>query len=78
MFKLQYQYGKKRKYEKKISGLQNRGVRGLQVGAGFKDCKSGQEELQIRAKITIRCTTTLTLKSTIYFLDRKKRIAIIN
>ena len=31
-----------------ILGITNGATRGLQIGAGFKDCKSGQEGLQIR------------------------------
>ena len=38
--------GKTTKWEK-FSGLQNGAMRGLQIGAGFKDCKSGKEGLQI-------------------------------
>ena len=30
-------------------GITKRDIRGLQVGAGFRDYKSGQEELQIGA-----------------------------
>ena len=30
---------KKRKSGKKFSGLQNGAIRGLQIGAGFRDCK---------------------------------------
>ena len=37
---------KKRKSEKKFSGLQNGAIRGLQIGAVFRDYESGQEELQ--------------------------------
>ena len=33
-----------------FQGLQNGAIRGLQNGAGFGDCKSGQEALQIGAK----------------------------
>ena len=40
MFKFQYQGGKKRKSEKN-SGLQNGTIRGLQIGAGFRDYKLG-------------------------------------
>ena len=32
---------------KNISGLQNGAIRRLQIGAGFKDYRSGQEGLQI-------------------------------
>ena len=35
----------KRKSGEKISGLQNGAIKGLQIGAGFKDYKSGEEEL---------------------------------
>ena len=38
---------------KKVSELQNEAIRGLQIGAGFRDYKSGQEELQIRAALGI-------------------------
>ena len=46
------------KYEKtkkseKFSGLQNGTVRALQIGAGFRDYKSGQEGLQIGAALGI-------------------------
>ena len=53
MFKIQYQNGEKRKSEKKISGLQNGAIRGLQIEAGFKDYKLGQEVLQIVAALRI-------------------------
>ena len=33
---------------KKFSGLQNRAIKGLKIGAGFRDYKSKQERLQIR------------------------------
>ena len=39
MFKFQYQMGKTKKWEK-ISALQNGEIRGLQIGAGFRDYKS--------------------------------------
>ena len=39
---------KTKKWEK-FSVLQNGAIRGLQIGAGFRDCKSGQEGLQIGA-----------------------------
>ena len=45
MFKFQYQNRKKRKKQEK-SGLQNGAIRGLQIGAGFRDYKSGKEGLQ--------------------------------
>ena len=35
----QYQNGKKEKVGKNISGLLNRAIRGLQIGAGFRDYK---------------------------------------
>ena len=53
MFKLQYQNGKKRKKEKKISRSQNGAIRGLQIGAGFRDYKSGQEGLQVGVALEI-------------------------
>ena len=53
MFKFQYQNGKKRKSGKKICGLQNGAIRRLQIGAGFRDYKSGQEGLQIGAALEI-------------------------
>ena len=68
----------KTKIREKNFWVTKRASKGIISRAGFEDYKSGQEGLQIRARITDRCTTTLTLKSTIYFLDRKKRIAIIN
>ena len=43
--------GKKRKSGKKFSGFQNRAIRGLQIGAGFRDYKLGQERLQIGAAL---------------------------
>ena len=51
MFKFQYQNGKKRKSGEKISGLQNGAIRGLQIGAGFRDYKLGQEGLQTGADL---------------------------
>ena len=53
MFKFQYQNGKKRKSGKKFSGLQNGAIRGLQIGAVFRDFKSGQEGLQKGAALGI-------------------------
>ena len=53
MFKFQYQNGKKRKSVKKLSGLQNGAIRRLQIGAGFRDYKSGQEGLKIGAALGI-------------------------
>ena len=41
--------GKKQKTGKKFSGLQNGVIRGLQIGAGFRDYKSEQEGLLIGA-----------------------------
>ena len=38
--------GKKQKSGKKFSGLQNGVIRELQIKAGFRDYKSGQERLQ--------------------------------
>ena len=38
---------------KKISGLQNRTIRGVQTGAGFRDFKSGGQGLQIGAALGI-------------------------
>ena len=46
MFKFQYQNGKK------FPGLQNGVKRGLQIGAGFRDYKFGQEGLQIGVEIS--------------------------
>ena len=57
-FKFQYQNGKKRKSGKRFSGLQNGVIRGLQIGVGFRDYKSGQgfqigtKRFQIGAEIT--------------------------
>ena len=42
----------KRKSEEKFSGLQNEAIGGLQIGACFRDYKSGQEGFQIGAEIT--------------------------
>ena len=39
MFKSQYQNGKKQKSRKTFSGLQDGAIRGLQIGAGFRDYK---------------------------------------
>ena len=36
-----------------MSELHNGAIRGLQIGAGFRDCKSGQEGLQIGAALGI-------------------------
>ena len=47
MFKFQYQNEKKRKSGKTILGLHNGARRRLQIGAAFRDYKSGQEGLQI-------------------------------
>ena len=47
MFKFHYHNGEKRKSGKTFSGLQNGAIRGLQIGAGFRDFKSGNEGLQI-------------------------------
>ena len=41
----------------KFSGLQNGAMRGLKIGAGFRDYKSGQGEFQNRAGITNRWWT---------------------
>ena len=32
-----------------ILGITKRGNKGIQIGAGFRDCKSRQEELQVWA-----------------------------
>ena len=37
----------------KIYGLQNGAITGLQIRAGFRNCKSGQERLQIGAALGI-------------------------
>ena len=42
----------KRKSEEKFCGLQNEAIGGLQIGARFRDYKSGQEGFQIGAEIT--------------------------
>ena len=47
MLKFQYQN------RKIFSGLQNRAIRGLQIGAGFRDYKLGQEGIQIRVALGI-------------------------
>ena len=55
MFKFQYQNEKKRKKVgsgKKFFGSHNGAIRRLQVGAGFRDYKSGQEGLQIGGSFT--------------------------
>ena len=44
---------KKKKWGKRISGLQNGAIRKLQIGAGFRDYKSEQEGLQIEAALGI-------------------------
>ena len=38
---------------KKNSRLQNGTIRGVQIGAGFRDCKSGEEGLQTGAALGI-------------------------
>ena len=43
-------WGKKRKSGKTFSVLQNGVIRGLQIGACFREYKSGQEGFQIGAK----------------------------
>ena len=53
MFKFQYQSGKKRKNWEKFSGLQNRPMRALQIGAGVRDCKSRLDGLQIGTALGI-------------------------
>ena len=53
MFKFHYQSRKKTKKREKFSRLHNGTVRGLQIGAGFRDCKSGKEGLQMRAALGI-------------------------
>ena len=53
MFILQYQNRQKRKSGNKFSWSQNGAIRGLHVGAGFRDYKSWQEELQIEAALAI-------------------------
>ena len=47
MFKFYYQNEKKRKSWKKCSGLQNGAIKGIQIGACFRDYKPGQEELEV-------------------------------
>ena len=53
MFKFHYQNGKNEKVGKKFSGLQNGAIRGLKIGAGFRDYKSGQKGLQIGTALGI-------------------------
>ena len=49
MLKFQYQKGENpQRIGKKFSGLQNGVIKELQIGAGFRNYKSRQEELQIR------------------------------
>ena len=43
MFKFQYQNGKKRKSEKKISGLQNGAIKGLQIRKALEISKWGKK-----------------------------------
>ena len=38
---------------KKNSRLQNGTIRGVQIGAGFRDCKSGEEGLKTGAALGI-------------------------
>ena len=45
--------GEKRKNGKNFSGLQNGAIRGLQIGAGFRDYTSRQDGLQIGAALGI-------------------------
>ena len=49
MFKFHFQNGKKLKSGETFSELQNWVIRGLQIGACFRDYKLGQEGLKIRA-----------------------------
>ena len=42
-----------KKSGKKLSGLQNGAIRGLKIGASFRDYKSGQRGLQIGASLGI-------------------------
>ena len=44
MFNFHYQNGKK---WEKFSGLQNGAIRGLQIGKGFRDYKSGQKKYKL-------------------------------
>ena len=44
---------KKRKSGKTFSELQNEAIKRLQIGAGFRDYKSGQEGLQIGATLGV-------------------------
>ena len=53
MFKFHYQNEKKRKSVKKFSVLQNGAIRGLQIGAGVRDYKLRQKELQIGTALGI-------------------------
>ena len=53
IFKFQYHDGKKRESGKKSFGLQNETIRGLQIGTGFRDCKSGKEGLKIGVALGI-------------------------
>ena len=45
--------GKNEKVGKKFSGLQNGAIKGLQIVAGFRDSKSGQEGLHTRAALLV-------------------------
>ena len=45
-------WSKMKKWEN-VSRLQNGAIRGLQIGAGFRDYNSGQEALQIGAVLGI-------------------------
>ena len=53
MFKFQYKNEKKQKKGKNVSGLQNGTIRGLQIGAVFRNYKSGTEEMQVGAALGI-------------------------
>ena len=81
MFKFQYQNGKKRKSGKRFSGLQNGVIRGLQIGVGFRDYKSGQgfqigtKRFQIGTEITNRCRirTAMSLRGFFNELETIKK-----
>ena len=53
MFKFQYKNGKNEKVGNTFTGLQNRTITGLEIGADFRDYKLWWELLQIGAALGI-------------------------
>ena len=73
MFKFHYHNRKKSITGNNCSGLQNGVIRGLQIGAGLREYKSGQEGLQIGAILVISNEGKKNYKSgRIYFKSGKR------